>query len=303
MDRLECDRMFIAVMEAGSFIGAAERFGTSSSQASKLVSRLESELGVRLFNRTTRSVAPTEAGRAYYDRLKPLVDELETLDLDIRNISQSPRGRLRLTAPLTFGTLELAPALNDFAVRYRDIELDVSFSDRVVNLVDDGFDMAIRVGRPGDSSLIIRKLCSVRIVVAAAPAYVEEHGAPEAPSDLARHACIIDTNFREPGRWPFRNHIGEVESIKVDGRIRFSNAEACAQAAAAGLGLACVPAFVAGEALRSGKLARLLTSFEPEPYDVHALYPHSRHLAAKVRLLVDFLVERYRQTPHWELGW
>src|SRR5690606_29014727 len=121
-------------------------------------------------------------------------------------------------------TLELAPALNDFAVRYRDIELDVSFSDRVVNLVDEGFDMAIRVGRPGDSSLIIRKLCSVRIVVAAAPAYIEEHGAPEAPSDLARHACIIDTNFREPGRWPFRNRIGEVESIKVDGRIRLSNA-------------------------------------------------------------------------------
>ena len=303
MDRLECDRMFLAVIETGSFTGAAEKLGTRSGQASKLISRLETELGVRLLNRTTRSVAPTEAGRAYYDRLKPLVDEIDTLDLDIRNISQTPRGRLRLTAPLTFGILELAPALNAFAGLYPDIELDVTFSDRVVNVVDEGFDLAVRVGRPGDSSLITRRLCAVRIVVVAAPAYLEQHDAPASPSDLAQHACIIDTNFREPNRWPFKGETGEVEMASVDGRIRYSNAEACVQAAELGLGIACVPAFVAGDALRSGKLIRLLPSFETAPYDVHVLYPHSRHLAAKVRLLVDFLAERYRQTPHWEQGW
>ena len=303
MDRLDCDRMFLAVIETGSFTAAAEKLGTRSGQASKLISRLETDLGVRLLNRTTRSVVPTEAGRAYYDRLKPLVDELDTLDLDIRNISQSPRGRLRLTAPLTFGTLELAPALNAFAGLYPDIELDVTFSDRVVNVVDEGFDLAVRVGRPGDSSLIIRRLCAVRIVVVGARSYLEQHDAPKSPSDLAEHACIIDTNFREPTRWPFKGETGEVEMASVDGRIRYSNAEACVQAAELGLGLACVPAFVAGEALRSGRLIRLLPSFEPDPYDVHVLYPHSRHLAAKVRLLVDFLSERYRQTPHWEQGW
>lgn len=150
MDRLVSDRMFVAVMESGSFTAAAERLGTSSGQASKLVSRLESELGVRLLDRTTRSVAPTEAGRAYYERLRPLIEGFDNLDLASRNISQAPRGRLRLTAPLTFGALELAPTLNAFALRYADIELDVSFSDRVVNLVDEGFDMAIRAGRPGD---------------------------------------------------------------------------------------------------------------------------------------------------------
>lgn len=303
MDRLDCDRMFLAVIETGSFTAAAEKLGTRSGQASKLISRLETDLGVRLLNRTTRSVVPTEAGRAYYDRLKPLVDELDTLDLDIRNISQSPRGRLRLTAPLTFGTLELAPALNAFAGLYPDIELDVSFSDRVVNVVDEGFDLAVRVGRPGDSSLIIRRLCAVRIVVVGAPSYLEQHDAPASPADLGQHACIIDTNFREPNRWPFKGETGEVEMVSVDGRIRYSNAEACVQAAELGLGFACVPAFVAGEALRSGRLIRLLPSFEPDPYDVHVLYPHSRHLAAKVRLLVDFLSERYRQTPHWERGW
>lgn len=303
MDRLECDRMFLAVMETGSFTGAAEKLGTSSGQASKLLSRLEGELGVRLLNRTTRSVSPTEAGSAYHDRLKPLVEELEALDLDIRNISQSPRGRLRLTAPLTFGTLEMAPALNEFAVRYPEIELDVSFTDRVVNVVDEGFDLAIRVGRPVDSSLIIRRLCAVRIVVVAAPGYLDRHGSPAVPSDLAHHACIIDTNFREPNRWPFRTRDGDVEMVNVSGRIRYSNGEACLQAAALELGLACVPAFVAADALRSGRVTQLLSSFEMEPYDVHVLYPHSRHLATKVRLLVDFLVERYRQTPHWEQGW
>ena len=302
MDRLDSDRMFIAVMEAGSFTGAAKRLGTSSGQASKLVSRLEAELGVRLLNRTTRAISPTEAGRAYYERLQPLLEEFDNLDLSIRNIARTPQGRLRLTAPLTFGALELAPALNEFASRYPQIELDVSFTDRVVNLVDDGFDMAVRVGRPDDSSLIARKLCEVRIVVLGAPTYLESHGEPATPEDLARHECIIDTNFRDPNRWPFR--IGGAERlVPVSGRIRYSNAEACLRAAEAGLGLACVPAFIAGDALRSGRVTRLLGGFETEPYGVHVLYPHSRHLAAKVRALVDFLAERYRGTPAWEAGW
>lgn len=299
MNRLECDRMFMAVMEAGSFIGGARLLGTSSGQASKLVSRLETELGVRLLNRTTRSVSPTEAGQAYHDRLRVLIEELDRLDSEIRNISQTPRGRLRVAAPLTFGIRELAPALNDFAARYPEIELDVNFSDRAVNLVDDGFDLAVRVGQPDDSSLIIRKLCSVRIIVVGAQAYLDRNPAPETPADLSRHDCIIDTNFRDPSRWPS----GDAPGVAVSGRLRFSNAEACLQAAEAGLGLACVPAFVAGDAIRAGRVVPLLQDFESAPYDIFLLYPHSRHLAAKVRLLVDALVERYRDTPHWERGW
>lgn len=299
MDRLDCDRMFVAVMETSSFTAAAERLGTSSGQASKLVSRLETELGVRLLNRTTRAVSPTEAGQAYYDRLRPLLEEFGNLDLSIRNIAQRPKGRLRLTAPLTFGSLELTLALNDFAARFPEIELDVSFSDRVVNLVDEGFDMAVRVGRPDDSSVISRRLCHVRIVVIGAPAYLERHGEPVVPDDLARHECIIDTNFRDPNRW-FFDDAGLERTVPIRGRIRYSNAEACLRAAEAGLGLACVPAFVAGEAVRSGRVKRLLREHETEPYGVHALYPHSRHLAAKVRVLVDFLADRYRGIPRWE---
>jgi DNA-binding transcriptional LysR family regulator len=300
MDRLECDRMFVAVMEAGSFVAAAARLGTSSGQASKLVARLEAELGARLLNRTTRAVSPTEAGQAYYDRLRPLLEEFGALDLSIRNVAQTPKGRLRLTAPVTFGSLELTPALNDFAARFPEIELDVSFSDRVVNLVEDGFDMAVRVGRPEDSSLISRRLCDVRIVIIGAPAYLERRGEPATPDDLARHDCIIDTNFRDPNRWPFGR--SDERTVPVRGRIRYSSAEACLRAAEAGLGLACVPAFVAGDAIRSGRVKRLLKVYEPEPFRVHALYSHSRHLAAKVRALVDFLADRYRGTPAWEAG-
>jgi DNA-binding transcriptional LysR family regulator len=300
MDRLDCDRMFVAVMETGSFVAAAQRLGIRSGQASKLVARLETELGVRLLNRTTRSVSPTEAGQAYYDRLRPLLEEFEALDLSIRDISQSPRGRLRLTAPLTFGTLQLAPALNEFAARYRDIELDVGFTDRLVNIVDEGFDMAVRVGRPADSSLVARKLCDVGVLVVGSPSYLRLSGEPRKPEDLARHECIIDTNFRDPARWPFRGPGGTSLEAPVSGRIRYSNAEACLSAAEAGLGLACVPGFVAGEAIRDGRVVRLLEEFEVGAFGVHALYPHSRHLAAKVRVLVDFLAEHFRGTPPWD---
>lgn len=302
MERFESHRMFIAVVEAGSFTRAAERLGTSSGQASKLLSRLEAELGVRLLNRTTRAVAPTEAGRAYFERLRPLVDEFDNLDLAIRSTAQLPRGRLRLTAPLTFGALELTPALNEFAARFRDIELDVSFSDRLVNIVDEGFDAAIRVGRPEDSSLIARKLCDVRIILVGAPAYLDRAGEPKAPEDLGQHECIIDTNFRDPNRWSFG--VADAERVvPVRGRIRYSNAEACLRAAEAGLGVACLPAFVAGDALRSGRVVRLLGEFETASSGIHALYPHNRHLAAKVRVLVDFLAEHYRGPPRWETGW
>lgn len=303
MDRLDCDRMFVAVMETGSFTAAAGRLGTSSGQASKLVARLESDLGVRLLNRTTRAVTATEAGRAYYERLRPLLEEFDALDAAIRDASHAPRGRLRLSAPLTFGAMELAPTLNGFAARYPEIALDVSFTDRIVSLVDEGFDMAIRVGRPAASTMIARRLCDVRIVVVGAPLYLAERGRPETPDDLGGHDCIIDTNFREPGLWPFRDARGAAVEAPVQGRIRYSNAEACLNAAEAGLGLACVPSFVAGDSLRAGRVRRVLEPFETDPFAVHALYPHSRHLAGKVRVLVDFLVERYRGRPAWEMGW
>lgn len=295
--------MFVAVSETGSFTAAAAKLGTSSGQASKLVSRLEAELDVRLLNRTTRSVSPTEAGLAYLERLRPLLDEFDNLDMEVRHISQAPRGRLRLTAPLTFGALQLAPALNEFALQYPEIELDVSFSDRMVNLVDEGFDMAVRVGRLASSSLITRRLCAVRAFPVAAPAYLAARGVPRVPADLAQHDCILDTNRQDPERWPLRDSDKDPAAVQVKGRLRYSNAEACMSAAEAGLGVALIPCFVTGPSIAAGRLTPVLTQFEPPPLGLHTLYPHNRHLAAKVRALVDFLVQRYRGKPTWEEGW
>ncbi len=300
MDRLATDRMFIAVMETGSFTAAAERLGTSSGQASKLVSKLEAGLGVRLLNRTTRAVSATEVGRAYFEQVRALIEDYDTLDQSVLDAAHAPRGRVRLTAPLTFGTAELVPALNAFACAYPEISLEVSFTDRIVTLVDEGFDAAIRVGRPADTTLIARKLCEMRLVLVASAEYLDRRGAPEAPEDLAAHDCIIDTNFRDPGRWHFRRD-GLVVPVPVRGRLSYSNADACLKAAEAGLGLAYVPEFVAAGSLRAGRVRALLGDHGDEPYGVFAFYPPGRHLAAKVRVLVDHLVRHFRDGGGWSL--
>lgn len=300
MDRLDCDRMFIAVMETGSFAAAALRLNTSSGQASKLVARLEQDLGVRLINRTTRALAATEVGRSYYQRIRSILDDLDTLDDEVRARSTTPRGLLRLTAPLTFGTMQLVPALNEFATRYPLIEIDVSLTDRMVNLVDEGFDAAIRAGRVADSSLIGRKLAAMGTMVVASDAYLAAHGTPTHPSDLRAHSCIQDSNFRDPALWRFVES-GQALTVPVTGRLRYSNAEACLSAAEMGLGLANVPDFVGAKALAEGRVRRVLQAFELSPGGIWAIYPPGRHLAAKVRVLVDFLAERFRGGTDWEV--
>jgi len=303
MDRLECVRMFVAVMETGSFARAAGRLRTSPGQASKRVSRLEAELGVRLLNRTTRALATTEAGQAYFERMRVLLADFDAVEDAVRNVSGTPRGRLRITAPISFGTTQLAPVLVDFARQFPQIELDVSFSDRVVSLVDEGYDIAVRIGSPADSSLIARHLCEARIAVCASETYLLEHPEPDVPADLASHDCIIDTNFREPGIWAFREQDGGQTVIEISGRLHFSNADVALTAAEAGLGIARAPSFIAGPRFRDGRLVPLLREFEPQPLAIYALYPPGRHLAIKVRVFVDFLVAHYRNGPEWDKGW
>lgn len=290
MDRLNAERMFVKVVETGSFAAAAQRLGTSSGQASKLVARLEAELGVKLLNRTTRALFLTEAGQTYAERLRGLIEAFDDLETETRNAAVAPRGRLRLTAPLSFGTIRLAPVLVRFAAEFPDIALDVQFADRIVNLVDEGFDAAIRVGNPGDGTLIGRKLGVARMLCVAAPDYLARLPAPAEPAALAAHACIIDTNFRDPHHWPF----AQGQKVAVAGRLAFSNASACLCAAEAGLGIACLPDFVAADSLAAGRVQQVLAAFEPPPLGIHALYPGGRHLPAKVRVLVDFLARALR---------
>ncbi|BAN98749.1 lysR family transcriptional regulator [Plautia stali symbiont] len=297
MDRLDCDRMFVAVLEVGSFAGAAARLGTSSGQASKLVSRLEQQLGVQLFKRSTRALSPTEIGRAYYERVKTLLETFDALDATVQENARSPTGRLKISAPGTFGTAVLASVLVAFARHYPLIELDVNFSDRAVNIVDEGFDMAISIGKLDDSSLIARRLGEVPIRLAAAPGYLLQHGTPQHWRDLATHQCISDTNFRDPWHWPFVTPFGDSVSMPIRGRLCFSNTEACLQAALAGLGIARLPGFIAAPALQRGEIVTLLEDFAPPAMGLFALYPPARHLAQKTHLLIDFLAEHFRLHP------
>ena len=291
MDRLAADRMFAAVVEHGSFAGAAQRLGASSGQASKLVSRLEAELGVRLLHRTTRALSLTEAGRAYHDRLRPLLDEWDAMDAEARDRGGSLRGTIRLTAPLGFGTQCLSALFARFALGHPGVGLEVELTDRLVSLVEEGFDLAVRIGRPADSSLVARKLGEARVVAVAAPGYLDGRGVPERPSDLLRHDCLIDTNRREPLRWQFRD-----ESVAVAGRLRFNSPALCLAAAEAGLGVACMPQFIAAGSLAAGRVVEVLPDQVPDPLGIFAMTPSGRHLAARVCALIEALAVGLRGT-------
>lgn len=293
MDRLSCDRMFAAIMEAGSLAAAARRLGTSAGQASKLLARLESDLGVRLLHRTTRALQPTEAGQAYYARIRSILEDYEALDAEMRDATGKPRGRVRVTVPLSFGTIRLAPILAAFARDNPCIALDVQFSDRLVPLVEEGFDLAVRVGHVEDSALLARRIGSARLLVVGSPDYLRRAGRPQRPEDLAGHACILDSNLREPGRWPFRKGL----RVGVTGRLCFSDATACLTAAEAGLGLALSPDFVAERSLAAGRVEAVLTDQMDDPVPIHALTPSGRHVPAKTRLLIEALARGLREAP------
>jgi DNA-binding transcriptional LysR family regulator len=303
MDRLACDRMFVAVMESGSFSAASTRQGVSSGQASKLVARLERDVGAQLLNRTTRALSATELGQAYFERVRAILADLDALDDAVRNRSGEAVGRLRITAPASFGLSELTPVLLDLAELHRGLEIDVSFSDRVVNLVDEGFDAAVRIGTINDTTLIARKLTEARIVLVASPAYIAIHGAPATPNDLKGHSCIIDANFRDPMTWRFRSAgVRQPVHVDVKGRLRLSSAEACLAAAERGLGIARIPYFMARARLAAKTIAPLLPEFEDSPLAIHVVYPPTRHLALKLRVFIDFLAERLGGQPNWGPG-
>jgi DNA-binding transcriptional LysR family regulator len=301
VDRIDEIRGFIGVADARSFVQASRRLGISAAQISKLVARLEDRLGTRLLNRTTRDVSLTDSGRTYLERARDLLVELDSLDASVRDTS-GPSGQLKVSVPVSFGAVELGPALMDFASAYAGIGLEIWYSDRAVNLVDEGFDAAVRIGVLSDSSLVARKLAAVRLVTCASPAYLAQYGTPQQPEEMSTRHVIIDLNRRDPFVLGFGRGASRRE-VRVGGRLRLSNADACLAAARAGFGIARAPAFAAAESLRSGLLLPVLREFEPDPIMVHVVYPQTRHLAAKVRAFVDFLVHRFAGEPPWHQGW
>ncbi len=301
MDKLTGMAVFARVVEARGFTAAARQLGMSKSAVSKAVAALEDRLGARLLNRTTRRLSLTEVGHAFYERSARVVAEAEEAELAVTRLQEAPRGTLRLSAPLSFGLRHLGPALPGFMAAHPELRLDLDFTDRFVDLIEEGYDLAVRIGHLPDSSLIARRLAESRLVVCAAPAYWDRRGRPERPEELGGHDCLTYAYHPNPAEWPFAEPGGRRIAVRVDGALRTNNGDVSLQAALGGLGVVRLPTFIVGPDLAAGRLEAALTAYELPPLGVFAVYPHNRHLSAKVRAFVDFLAERFgRQAAGWD---
>jgi DNA-binding transcriptional LysR family regulator len=288
MDRLDDLRAFVAIVDRGSLTSAARQLGRSLQSVSRSLAALEREIGVELVRRTTRRSAPTEAGIAFFQRLKPALAEIDAAALDAADRRAEPAGLLRISSSSAFAPLYLVPVVAAFLSAHREVEIELELSDAYIDLVERGFDLAVRIGELPDSSLLAKRLADLRRVVFASPGYFKAHGRPKRPEDLARHQCIIRTAARESDAWPFTID-GRLRKIKVGGRFRTSGAITANEAAALGLGIANAPLWQVRPLLDQGRVALALTRFEPPPIPLHAVWPASRMLPAKTRRFIDFL--------------
>jgi DNA-binding transcriptional LysR family regulator len=300
MDRFLAIRTFVGVVESGSFARAAARLDVSVSSVSRHVSELEAHLDARLLNRTTRRLSLTESGRVFHERCVQLLADLEEAEESASAATIRPRGTLRLTAAITFGTRHLAPAIADFLTRYPAMQLDVELSDRAVDLVDEGFDVAVRIGAIGSQNLVGRRIGTTRLVCCAAPSYLARHGVPQAPEDLAGHACLGYDYSTLRNVWPFRDREGRERNVRIAGPVHANNGRFLEALAVAGAGIACEPDFIVGPDVRAGKLTPILRDFQPAPASIYVVYPSRRHLSAKVRAFTDFLATRFTDAD-WTL--
>ncbi len=289
MDQLNAMKVFVAVVDEAGFGAAAERLNLSRTKVSKQVMDLEAHLNARLLNRTTRRHSLTGTGRAYYERAKSILNEIEEADAEAANQSMTPSGRLRINAPMAYGISHVAPNLRGYMDRYPEVEVDLTLNDRVVDLVDEGYDMAIRIGELRDSSLIARRIAVSHMVACAAPSYLAEHGTPEHPGDLQDHACLAYTYVSNPSRWKFISG-GETVTVNVQPRLVSNNGDAIAAAAISGLGVIIQPSFIVETALQDGRLVEILTGFDAGSFGIHAVYPSGRLVSARVRTFIDYLV-------------
>ncbi|GAA0777047.1 LysR family transcriptional regulator [Roseibium denhamense] len=292
MDAITRMRCFIQVVGSNGFSAAAREMGRSKALVSKYVGELEDELGVRLLNRTTRQVSLTEVGEAYYKEAAEILQRIDDLQASVQSSHQQVRGRLRVSAPRSLGDDILNPAMMEFLAQHPDIKLDLRLEDRFVDLVEEGFDLAVRVTQLEDSSLIARKIAPFRTVLCASAEAIAKYGEPRVPQDLAALPCLIDTNYRFKQNWIFED-AGERVSVSVKGPLEVNSAAAAREAALRGLGFLRTPLFFVANDVRAGKLAVLLETFEEPERGIYAVYPHRRHLTGKVRAFVDFLVKWY----------
>jgi len=295
---LEELRTFVEVIESGGLNRAAARLGVSKSIISRRITRLETDLGTRLLSRSTRGIIPTEAGIEFKVRCDRILAELDEARDAVAQQGRFVRGRLRLSAPLAFGVRHLVPVLADLASAHPDLEIDVSYTDRVVDLIGERFDAAVRIGALRDSSLVVRRIAPVHAVLVASPDYLARRGRPRTPQDLVGHECLIYTGSLVP-EWQFLSGKRRI-SIRPEGRLRSDSGEAILQWAIAGIGIADSPSFLVSDAIESGALEPLLLNHPRPEYGIHIVRPPGSHVPGKVRVLIDTLVERFGGTPDWD---
>lgn len=299
MDRFVSMSVFVRVVESSSFAATARHFNISPAMASKHVQALEARLGARLLNRTTRRVSPTEVGQGYYERCRQILAELDEADRAASDLQGAPRGLLRINAPLSFGIGHLGPAIADFLATYPEVSIDLALNDRYVDLLEEGFDLAVRIGQLADSSLIARRLAPVRLVACASPDYLARAGVPEAPRQLGQHNCLCYTLTARRGEWQFTGPDGHEESVQVSGRFQSNNGDVLATLAIRGEGIVLSPLFLVWQHLDAGRLVPLLPGYKPREAGLHAIYPPGRNLSRKVRTFVDFLAARFGREDCW----
>jgi DNA-binding transcriptional LysR family regulator len=292
MDKLNSIKAFTKVVQHGSFAAAARELRLSRSAVSKYVIDLEQELGVQLLVRTTRSASPTENGQAYYERCVAILADLEEADVTVTRLQAEPRGILRVNAPMSFGTLHLGPALSDFMERYAELQIQLILSDQQIDPVQEGFDVTLRIADLPSSSLIARKIAPAHRVVCASPSYLQRRGTPQRPSDLREHDCLTYGHLATGKQWKLTGPDGE-HWIPISWTLCTNNAEVLCDAAVRGRGIALLPTFIAAAELRRGSLQTILESYEAPQISIYAIYPETRHLSVKVRVFIDFLVERF----------
>jgi DNA-binding transcriptional LysR family regulator len=298
MDKLDAMNVLTKVVATGSFAEAARRLGVTRSAISKAITQLEQELGARLLDRTTRRVTPTEAGLAYYERCLGILAQIAETEAQISRLHDEPKGVLKVNAPMSFGTLYLGSAVADFMDRYRELKVELTLTDRMIDPLEEGVDVTVRIGALVDSSLIARRIAAARVVLVASPDYIARHGAPETPADLVNHKCLHYGHSTTVPRWQLTEN-GAPISVPVAACLSSNNGDALREAAIKGIGIGRLPSFIVGADLAAGRLAVVLPGYPPQDLTIHALYAPNRFLAAKSRVFIDFLVERFAR-PSWE---
>jgi len=291
--------IFAQVVKSKSFSAAAEQMGSSKSHISKSVARLEAALGVRLLQRSTRSLSLTEIGGAYFEHCDRILDELAQADNTVNRLHQEPRGTLRISTSVAFGTLHVAPALPDFMAQYPDLSVDMTISDRLVDLVDESYDIALRIIAEPGLNLVARRVSPIRRKICASPAYLARRGIPGTPQDLIGHNCLNYTYQSAQGIWQLKGPDGDC-AVPVSGSLRINDDEALSQAVLGGLGLAMLPTFIAGQELQAGRLVEVLPGYLPVDRFLYAVTLPNRHLPSKVRVFVDYLMQRFGPQPYWD---